>query len=81
MLITSCECMTKPQNVRLRFSYFFLLMLKHDFKPFGSFLGLEEKMVKISMKKLFFSRMLSENQTIDPPQHIPEARNCKSVMW
>jgi len=56
-------------------------MLKHDFNPFGSFLGLEEKMVKISMRKLFFSKMLSENQTIDPSQRIPEARNCKSVMW
>ena len=53
MWITSCECMTATKCS----SWVFLLMLKHDFTPFGSLLSLEEKMVKISMKKLFFFKM------------------------
>ena len=65
ILITSHECMTKPQNVYLQFSENFLLLFKYNFRPFWSFLGLEEKILKIFFRRLFFSNIFPENLSID----------------
>lgn len=61
ILIKSGDNMTKPQNVASRFSKKFLLLLKYDFGPFGSFSGHKKKIGKISIKRIFFSKNFSEN--------------------
>ena len=54
--------MTKQQNLRSLFSYFFFLfLLKLSFKVFGSFLGLEKIWIKIFMKKCFKKKILPED--------------------
>jgi len=50
-----------------------LLLLNHNFRPFGSLLSLEEKMIKISIKKQFFPKIsqrikdyISLNESLKP---------------
>jgi hypothetical protein len=49
-------------------------VLKHGFKAFGVVLALPKKLVKKSMKRLFFPNFFPESYTIDASLHIPEGR-------